>query len=196
MRFHMGVDEAGRGPLAGPVSVGVVMVPEEFDVLAEFPGIKDSKQLTETTREKLYEMLVERVKVGDVRFCVRFSNHLYIDKFGITKAVHRAVWSGVRALAPEPSGVRVFLDGLLYAPPQYEQKTVTRGDDLIPIISLASVAAKVKRDRLLRDLAKKYPHYGFEQHKGYPTAAHCAAIKKFGVCAIHRLTYTRHQLVN
>lgn len=187
----MGVDEAGRAPLAGPVSVGFVLVPHNFDVLKEFPGVKDSKQLSELKREEIYESLLKRKQAGDVSFCVRFSDHLYIDEYGITRAVKRAIISGTRYLAPQEENVTVMLDGLLYAPSQYEQETVIGGDDLIPVISLASIAAKVERDRLMKKLAKKFPQYGFERHKGYPTAAHYAAIREHGLSEIHRRSYCK-----
>ena len=183
--------------MAGPVSVGFVLVPQNFDVLKEFPGVKDSKQLSELKREEIYESLLKRKKAGDVSFCVRFSDHLYIDSYGITRAVKRAIVSGTRFLSPldkvseRAADVKIFLDGLLYAPSQYEQETVINGDDLVPIISLASVAAKVERDRLMKKLSKKFPDYGFERHKGYPTKAHYAAIREFGLCEIHRRSYCK-----
>lgn len=187
----MGVDEAGRAPLAGPVSVGFVLVPYNFDVLKEFPGVKDSKQLTELKREKIYDELLERKKNGDVPFCVRFSDHLYIDEYGITRAVKHAIISGTRYLSSREEGVTILLDGLLYAPSKYEQETIINGDELVPIISLASIAAKVERDRLMKKMAKKFPDYGFERHKGYPTKAHYAAIREFGLCEIHRRSYCK-----
>lgn len=187
--YLMGIDEAGRAPLAGPVSVGFVLVPEGFDVCAEFPGVKDSKQLTEGKREEIYKLLLRRDRLGDVSFCVRFSDHVYIDKFGITRAVKRAIISGTRYLAPVEDEVTVMLDGLLSAPSHYTQQTVIGGDDLVPVISLASIAAKVERDRLMQRLAKKYPGYGFERHKGYPTAAHYEALRERGLSDIHRRSY-------
>lgn len=189
MRYLIGIDEAGRGPLAGPVSVGAVIVPEKFDVLRAFPDVRDSKVLSESVREAIYTELMARTKADDIRFCVRFSTHTYIDTFGISRAVQRAVWSGIRALAPEPRGVRILLDGLLHAPPSYEQETIIRGDALVPLISLASVVAKVRRDICMRGFAKHFPDYGFELHKGYGTEAHRAAIQEFGLCDIHRVTY-------
>ena len=195
IRYVIGVDEAGRGPLAGPVAVGAVLVPEEFDVLKAFPNVKDSKMLTPAAREAIYEELVARSRAGELRFCVRFSYQSYIDAFGITKAVRRALWSGVRALASEPRGVRVLLDGLLRAPDEYEQETIVHGDALVPIISLASVAAKVRRDALMKRLAKQFPKYGFEKHKGYGTLQHRAAIAHFGLSEIHRATFCRKLLV-
>ena len=189
MRFTLGVDEAGRGPLAGPVAVGVVSVPEGFDVLKAFPGVADSKQLSEKNREKIYEMLVVRNMLGDVRFMVEFEDALTIDEDGIVPAVHRALGRGVAALAPEVSVVRVLLDGALRAPSAYAQETIVHGDSLIPLISLASIAAKVERDRLMRALAKEYPQYGFDEHKGYGTKRHYEILEKYGPCAIHRRSF-------
>lgn len=189
MQYVIGVDEAGRGPLAGPVAVGAVIVAEDFDVLRAFPDVKDSKVLSPSKREEIYREVLAHAKTGEVRFCVRFSGHTYIDTFGITKAVRHAVYSSVRSLAPESSGVHVLLDGLLHAPDEYEQETIIHGDALVPLVSLASVVAKVRRDSLMRRLAKDFPNYGFEVHKGYGTLAHRAAIQQFGLCDIHRATY-------
>jgi len=189
MRFLLGVDEAGRGPLAGPVSVGIVAVPEGFDVAKEFPGVADSKKLSEKNRERLYEMLVARVTEGDARFAVEFESAETIDREGIAVAVRRAVSRGVNALAPDAALVRVLLDGALRAPAEYAQETIINGDELTPIISLASIAAKVSRDRLMLELAKKYPDYGFEKHKGYGTKLHYEMLLKHGFCVIHRRSF-------
>lgn len=189
MRYVIGVDEAGRGPLAGPVSVGVVAVPEGFDVAKEFPGVKDSKKLSEKRREKIFEMLVIRVASGDARYVVEFESAETIDEEGIATAVRRALWRGVNALAPDSALVHVQLDGSLKAPPEYSQETIINGDELIPLISLASIAAKVTRDRLMVELAKKYPLYGFEKHKGYGTTFHYEMLKKHGLCVIHRRSF-------
>ena len=189
MKWVLGVDEAGRGPLAGPIAVGVVMVPEGFSVAREFRGVRDSKQLSENAREKFYAMLRERAKNGDVSFCVRFSHASVIDRRGITRATHNAIIRGMRFLAPSPESVRVLLDGLLHAPDEYAQRTVIGGDERIPLIALASIAAKVARDRKMRSFAKLYPAYGFAAHKGYGTDAHYAALRKYGPSNIHRLTF-------
>jgi len=190
MQWLVGVDEAGRGPLAGPVAVGVVAVSPRSDLGKMFPGLNDSKQLTEEKREEIYKEALARARAGDIKLCVRFSTALYIDTFGVTRAVRRGVWSGVRSLA-QPQSSFVKLDGLLKAPPEYAQETIIKGDALEPVISLASVVAKVRRDRLMRAYAKKHPHYGFEQHKGYGTAKHQAAIEEFGLCALHRKTFCK-----
>lgn len=196
MRFLLGVDEAGRGPLAGPVAVGVVAVPEGFDVAVEFPGVKDSKKLSEKNREKIFQMLETRVTSGDARFSVEFENADTIDIKGIVFAVRYALFRGVNTLAPDSALVRVQLDGALRAPPEYLQETIINGDELIPIISLASIAAKVSRDRLMVELSQKYPEYGFERHKGYGTAAHYEALKKHGLCVIHRRSYIHLDLLH
>lgn len=189
MRFLLGVDEAGRGPLAGPVAVGVVAVPEGFEVVKEFPGVKDSKKLSEKRREKIFEMLEKRAGAGDVRFTVEFENAEVIDEEGIAVAVRRALWRGVNKLAPDSAQVRVLLDGALRAPPEYSQETIINGDELIPIISLASIVAKVSRDHLMLNFSKKYPEYSFEKHKGYGTKLHYEMLKKYGLCDIHRRSY-------
>ena len=186
--FILGVDEAGRGPLAGPVSVGVVAVPLGFDVLREFPGVKDSKQLSAQKRELIFSEVERRASKGDLQFVVRFSDHRYIDRFGITRAVQAAVWSGVQDLSAPPHAV-VLLDGLLRAPKEYEQRTFIKGDDRVPVISLASILAKVTRDRTMEQFSLLYPEYGFEQHKGYGTLEHQRAIKRHGLSAIHRKTF-------
>lgn len=189
VRLVLGVDEAGRGPLAGPVAVGVVMVPEGFDVKKEFPGVADSKKLSEKRREKIFEMLNKRAEQGEVRFTVEFESADMIDEKGIATAVRRALSRGVNKLAPDSALVHVQLDGSLKAPPEYSQETIINGDELIPLISLASIAAKVTRDQLMLELAKKYPEYGFEKHKGYGTKLHYEMLEKHGLCVIHRRSY-------
>lgn len=189
MRFILGVDEAGRGPLAGPVAVGVVAVPEGFDVATEFPGVRDSKKLSEKKREKIFEMLKARVASGDARFIVEFESAETIDREGIAVAVRRALSRGVNTVAPDAALVRIQLDGSLKAPLEYAQETIINGDDLVPLISLASIAAKVSRDRLMMELSAQFPIYGFEKHKGYGTAAHYEMLKAHGLCAIHRRSF-------
>lgn len=190
MKFTLGVDEAGRGPLAGPVSVGVIMVPEGFDVASEFPGVHDSKKLSEKKREELYEMLVARVALGDARFAVEFESSEAIDREGIVPSVQKALDRGVNKLSELcGSDLHIFLDGSLHAPAEYSQETIIHGDALVPIISLASIVAKVERDRLMVELAKEYPEYGFEIHKGYGTKMHYEMLEKHGLCVIHRRTF-------
>jgi ribonuclease HII len=189
MRFLLGVDEAGRGPLAGPVAVGIVMVPEGFDVATEFPGVADSKKLSEKKREAIYQMLESRVARGDARFTVELESAEDIDQEGIAVVIRRALARGVSALAPDQASVHIQLDGALRAPSGYSQETIIGGDVLIPVISLASIVAKVTRDRLMDVLSKEYPDYGFNKHKGYGTRAHYQALRARGLCPLHRRSF-------
>ena len=152
---------------------------------------KDEIVFARTECEEIYEKVVARSKSGELKFCVRFADHTYIDTYGITRAVRQAVQKSVSALASSPEGVEILLDGLLHAPSKYRQKTIIHGDALVPIISLASVVAKVRRDRLMLKFAEKFPSYGFETHKGYGTKVHRDAILRFGLCEIHRVSYSR-----
>ena len=146
--FLVGVDEAGRGPLAGPLAVGVVVAHKSFAIKEMFPGVADSKILSEKKREEIYALLVKYARQGLLRYTVVYVASATIDRIGLTRATMRAVHGGVRKLAPEVAGYKVLLDGLLHAPAEYKQETIIRGDASEPIISLASIAAKVSRDRL------------------------------------------------
>ncbi len=185
----LGVDEAGRGPLAGPVAVGVVAVPRGFDISTALPGVADSKILTEEKREEIFEKVEILQQQEILRYIVVFASAHTIDTRGIVPSVRRLVYKGVRTLAPEADGVHVLLDGLLHAPPVYSQQTIIRGDATEPVISLASIVAKVSRDRLMRTMATKFPDYGFEVHKGYGTPGHRRAIERYGLCEEHRKTF-------
>lgn len=188
-RLLLGVDEAGRGPLAGPVAVGVVAVPLGFNIRKHFPDAADSKQLSEEKREHIFERMKKLQKLGALSYTVSFSSAQTIDRVGITRAVRAAVFRGVRKLAPVPKGAKVLLDGLLSAPKEYAQKTIIKGDQTETLISLASIAAKVTRDHCMKRLSLVYPEYNFVIHKGYGTKAHYKAIGKHGPCAIHRKSW-------
>jgi len=189
MSFILGIDEAGRGPLAGPVAVGVVAAPSGFDILAAFPGLNDSKKLSEKKRESLFLLLQEEMRKGSVRAVVCLSSASVIDTKGISYAVARALTQGVRKLMPDPTLGKVYLDGSLKAPAEYEQETIIGGDGLVPAIMLASIAAKVTRDRVMKEVAAQEPLYGFERHKGYGTASHIKAIQEHGPSPMHRMSF-------
>ena len=189
MASVIGVDEAGRGPLAGPVAVGAIRVEEGYDILERFPGLNDSKKLSEKKRETLFHILQEEMRAERAQAVVILSSVAMIDGKGIAHAVRHGVEKAVRALAPEPEGVKVWLDGSLAAPKEYAQETVIGGDALIPAIMLASIAAKVTRDRYMLQADREHPAYGFAQHKGYGTKAHYEALMKAGPCALHRTTF-------
>ena len=189
MKYVVGVDEAGRGPLAGPVAVGVIAVPEGYDILTAFPGLNDSKKLSEKKREALFKTLQEEIHAGNVRATVTLSSVSMIDGKGIAYAVRHGVHTGVRKLLPVPEEGKVWLDGSLKAPPEYAQETVIGGDGLVPAIMLASVAAKVTRDRMMLKADAEHPLYGFGKHKGYGTKLHYEALMLHGPCAIHRMSF-------
>lgn len=182
----VGIDEVGRGPLAGPVSVGIVVARTPIDI----PGLADSKKMTPAARERVYTTAQELQKNGVITFGVFSIPAHTIDAIGIEESIRRCIDNGLRLLAPSPEGVKVFLDGRLRAPDAYAQESIIRGDDLIPAISLASVVAKVHRDRYMsRIVEKRHPEYGFIRHKGYGTREHIAALKKFGPSAVHRRSF-------
>ena len=188
--FLIGIDEAGRGPLAGPVAVGAVSVPIDFD-WSQVAGAKDSKQMTPKSREDIYKKMCALRREGKLDFAVAFSSAAAIDTRGIVPAVQSALNNALAKITKvDPRHCRVLLDGGLHAPKEFQdQKTIIRGDQLETVISLASIAAKVLRDRLMIRAAQKYPVYGFDIHKGYGTLAHRLAIKRNGVCELHRTTF-------
>lgn len=188
-RFVIGIDEAGRGPLAGPVSVGAVLLLPHFNV-GELSGIRDSKALTEAAREAWYARMSAWRQEGSLRFAVAYTSAEKIDRLGIVWAVSSALARALRQLGADPDGSLVLLDGGLRAPSLYaQQQTIIRGDASEPVIALASIAAKVRRDRLMKRLAVQYPGYGFEVHKGYGTTKHRQAIGELGLCGMHRRSF-------
>ncbi|MFA6273076.1 MAG: ribonuclease HII [Candidatus Paceibacterota bacterium] len=186
MKYFVGVDEVGRGPLAGPVAVGVLVMKGNFK---NFGKISDSKQLSEKQREEWFEIIRAERERGALDFSVSFISHTMIDKRGLTWALRIATARSLARLAITPTRA-IFLDGGLRAPDHFKnQQTIVKGDEKISVIALASIVAKVTRDRLMVRLAKKYPQYGFEKHKGYGTKEHYQAIKKYGLCPIHRKSF-------
>lgn len=193
--YIIGVDEAGRGPLAGPVSVGAVLfTPFEYGRYKKashrLARGKDSKQLREEARELWFEYINTSQSENKLRYTVSFTTARKIDRIGIERAVFLAVERTLFKLKVDPGKCLVLLDGRLSAPEKFiYQKTIIRGDEKESIISLASVVAKVVRDRHMRRQAKQFPLYNFGQHKGYGTTGHYTALKKYGPCNIHRLCY-------
>jgi ribonuclease HII len=187
-----GIDEAGRGPLAGPVSVAVFGMRQGFR-LAGFPSGRDSKKMSEREREKWYEVLeMERAK-GNVFFAHAFSSASVIDRKGIVHAINAAMAKCFALLHARVDGRhRILLDGSLHAPERFvNQKTIIKGDEKEKVIACASIIAKVKRDRSMAVFSKKYPAYGFDAHKGYGTAAHRRAIAAHGLSPLHRASFCR-----
>lgn len=192
-KWLVGVDEAGRGPLAGPVSVGVIVAPLNFKPVFKKYAVKDSKKLSEKNREEWYRWLVKERREGKLNFATALVDNKIIDKKGIVAAIKIGMARCLKSLDLKPTECEVLLDGSLKAPPIFkQQKTIIRGDETEPVIALASIAAKVRRDRYMCRLAKKFPAYQFEVHKGYGTKAHYAALKKNGLSTFHRLSFLKN----
>ncbi len=200
MKYIVGIDEVGRGPLAGPVCVCAFMAkhklaPLKFKVqsgkLKELP-LRDSKKLSKLQRELWFTEIKKLQKEGKCDFVVSMVSAQKIDKIGIAPAIRFALARSLYKLEAKHYTL-VFLDGGLKAPIEYKnQQTIIKGDEKIPVISLASICAKVMRDNHMQKMAKKYPKYGFENHVGYGTRAHYVAIKKHGVTEIHRRSFLKN----
>ncbi|MCX6716023.1 MAG: ribonuclease HII [Candidatus Taylorbacteria bacterium] len=193
-RYLIGIDEAGRGPLAGPVAVGVFAVKSRA-ILRKFHGVKDSKQLSEKQREEWFRLIRTLSKKGEAFYAVSFSRPETIDAKGLSYAIYSALNRSLRRLEIFDARFRtgkILLDGSLHASDRYEdQTTIIDGDAKEPIIALASICAKVLRDRRMVKAAKQFPGYGFEIHKGYGTKVHYKALKKHGMTPIHRRSFLR-----
>ncbi|MEK7646416.1 MAG: ribonuclease HII [Patescibacteria group bacterium] len=187
--YSIGIDEVGRGPIAGPVAVGalVFLKPEARRL---FRGVKESKQLTEIKREQWFRIIELAQKSGHVDFKVTFQSQRIIDTKGLSYAIRTALALSLNGLKVERRKAHVLLDGGLKAPVEYlHQKTIIKGDEKEVVIALASICAKVLRDRKMNLLAKKHPEYGFEKHKGYGTKRHHEAIRKHGLLEVHRRSF-------
>jgi len=174
-----GVDEAGRGSLAGPVVAAAVILPPD----AELPGLTDSKLLKPATRARL----AEAIRASAVAYAVAAVEASEIDATDILRATLRAMVMAVSGLAPQPD--LVLVDGNAVPVLPVPARAIVRGDRSVPVISAASVLAKVTRDTIMDGWAVRFPAYGFAQHKGYGTAAHLARIAEHGPCSIHRRSF-------
>lgn len=174
-----GIDEAGRGPLAGPVMAAAVILPAGLSII----GVDDSKKLTPDKREKLFEIIMmQALSVG-----VGIVGPAEIDRINILQATRCAMLAAVQQLSPHPD--YLLIDGISTIDSAVPQKTIKKGDSLSLSIAAASIIAKVTRDRFMVEMDSKYPGYGFYGHKGYGSAAHLDAIRVLGPSPIHRLTF-------
>lgn len=217
IKYIVGIDEVGRGPIAGPVAVCAFMLKYNYELQInnyefKLSKLKDSKKLSKKQRELWFDFLKQQKEKGNCDYIVSFVSSENIDKFGIAKCIQKALDTSLSKIAPpeilferssEEGGrsarlsqkeilatLHIFLDGGLHAPAEYiNQETIIRGDELHPVISMASIVAKVMRDRVMTKYAKQYPEYGFDQHVGYGTKAHYEVIKKSGLTPIHRRTF-------
>ena len=174
-----GVDEAGRGPLAGPVSAAAVIL----DPIRPIEGLADSKKLSEKQRDRLAPIIRERA----LAWAVAWAEVEEIDHLNILQATLLAMQRAVQALALRPH--EVLVDGLYCPDTGIPGRAIVKGDSKVAAISAASILAKTARDELMLTLHQRYPQYGFDAHKGYPTAAHLAALREHGVSAVHRKTF-------
>ncbi|MCA9356856.1 ribonuclease HII [Candidatus Nomurabacteria bacterium] len=187
-KYLIGIDEAGRGPLAGPVAVGLVKVAQDFD-WAMIPGVNDSKKLSEKKREEIFNSAKELAKQGFLEYSVKFVSAQSIDSKGIVSAIRRAIAAGIVELELNPEECFIKLDGSLKAPAEFNQETIIKGDSSEKVIGLASIMAKVIRDHYMLELDTEFPSYGFARHKGYGTKNHREAIKKYGFSVAHRQSF-------
>nr|MCX6701824.1 ribonuclease HII [Candidatus Zambryskibacteria bacterium] len=205
MKYIVGIDEVGRGPLAGPVTICVIACDiklyTKLKKNRQLPPLgKDSKKLSQFNRQKYARTLkaiiqglpLDKKYIGLAYVVVNVSNKI-IDEKGISFAIKKAISQGIKKLRLNPKNCQILLDGGLKAPKEFKkQKTIIKGDEREKIIAWASILAKVTRDALMCRLAKKYSQYGFEIHKGYGTLNHRKYIKKYGLSNIHRKSFCRN----
>lgn len=181
--FIAGMDEAGRGPLAGPVSVAAVIMPLEQGDIIE--GVNDSKKLSEKKREMLYEKITQKA----IAYSVVFIDEKTIDKVNILNATKMGMIKAIENLKTKPD---VVLIDAVKLDINVKTESIIKGDALSYSIACASILAKVSRDRLMLELDKTYPQYNFKKHKGYGTKEHIKNLKEFGPCKIHRQTFIKN----
>lgn len=179
--FICGVDEAGRGPLAGPVCAAAVILPRGLEI----EGLNDSKKLSEKKREALYDFICEKA----MDYGIAFATVEEIEELNILKATFLAMNRAIEKLRFQPE--LALIDGNRDSGIKMESRCIVGGDGCCADIAAASILAKVTRDRYMLKLAEEYPQYGFEKHKGYGTKAHYAALREFGPSPVHRLSFLR-----
>lgn len=187
-----GVDEVGRGPLAGPVVAAAVVLPEDFDVL----GIDDSKKLSEKKREELFKVITE----GAVAYGIGMADHEVIDDINILQATKLAMKRALDELSEKLKAAEsgpidyILFDAMKIEDIDIPQESIIKGDAKVLAIAAASIVAKVTRDRMMVEYAKEYPGYAFEKNKGYGTKVHYEGIEAQGICPIHRRTFLKKVL--
>ena len=206
VKYIIGIDEVGRGPLAGPVTVAACCIiknfPDKKNKKEKLPPLRDSKQLSETQREAWFRAMRAAKKEGNIGYAIVSIKPAVIDAINISKAANRAATKALEKLFIQltnkiKKNCRVLLDGGLYLNPLHSAyylphtKTIVKGDEKIKEVALASIIAKVTRDRMMIRLHKKHPRYGFHNHKGYGTAQHRKALRTHGPTELHRLTFIK-----
>ena len=183
-KFIAGMDEAGRGPLAGPVVVACVVMPLDKQHLID--GVNDSKKLSPKKRDTLFQHIVDTA----LRYSVSVVDHLTIDRINILNATKQGMCECVNKLSTQPD--IVLVDAVKDLDVDVETLPIIHGDALSYSIACASIVAKVTRDRMMLEFDKQYPQYNFKQHKGYGTAEHIRLLKQYGKCPIHRNSFIKH----
>ncbi len=176
-----GVDEAGRGPLAGPVCAAAVILPANIEI----PGLNDSKKLTDKKRRELFPIIKEKA----IAYSIAFASHTEIDEINILQATYLAMERAINGLSVKPQ--MALIDGNRAKDFGLPVQTVVHGDSLSASIAAASILAKVTRDDYMEQMAEQYPEYGFEIHKAYGTKAHYEALRTHGACPIHRMSFLK-----
>lgn len=193
--YTIGIDEVGRGPIAGPVVVCACAIKDGVDIIKYFPKgiLRDSKKLSEKQRSALLEAVTPHIKNGEIVFGIGEVDAVTIDEIGIVPSINVALKKALEMLQNEgiSRDAFIYLDGSLHAPEQYKQETVIKGDEKIESVSLASIFAKKYRDDLMAELSLQYVGYGFDSHVGYGTKAHYAAIQEKGLTILHRKTFLK-----
>lgn len=191
VKYIVGIDEAGRGPLAGPVAVGVFVIAENKLKKLDLSGLRDSKKLSKKKREEWRERICKMKKEGIADFAVVLVSEKHIDKNRIHNSIKSGIEKGIKKLKVGKKD-KIFLDGGLRLDKTFIfQETIIKGDEKIPVIALASIMAKTERDRKMISLSKKYPEYGFEDHMGYGTRKHADKIRFFGPSPMHRKSFLK-----
>lgn len=191
IEWQIGIDEAGRGPLAGPVAVGLVKVPADFDWIL-LPGVGDSKKISTKNRAEIFRVATKLKQEGKLDFVVILGEVKAIDSKGIAVVIRECIEDGLKQLKLLPDECHVKLDGALKAPGEFSQETIIKGDSKELVIGLASILAKETRDVMMVTLAQQYANYSFEKHKGYGTKLHRNLIFTNGLSPIHRVTYCKN----
>jgi ribonuclease HII len=192
LKYIIGIDEVGRGPLAGPVTVCAFAILDHDLARLDEVGAKDSKVLSEQKRDIVAKKLKEFTEKGWCTYQIASTSSEIIDKKGLTLAIQMAINNALKKLNIHPEHADIYLDGGLKAPQKFfRQHTIIKGDSKIPVISCASVLAKVHRDSLMNKYDLKFPEYGFYNHKGYGTPEHYKALRKYGMTPIHRRLFLK-----
>lgn len=201
-KYIIGIDEVGRGPVAGPVATGTVLIRKENYKKCEelFANFKDSKKLSPKKRNEWFANIKKAKEEGLLDYKIVFVDNKKIDEFGIAPSIKSCIKTSLKIYPQQGRGnlekieeCLVLLDGGLKAPEEFiNQKTITKGDEKEMVIALASIVAKVTRDSVMCNMAKEYPNYLLEKHKGYGTKAHMGAIREHGISDIHRKSYLKN----